>query len=159
MTQTEQSPATSVRRDVTVPLDRAGAFEVFTTRMDAWWPREHHIGAADIAEAVLERKAGGRWYEKGVDGSECNWGRVDVYDPPTRLVLVWQITPEWQYDSALETQVEVTFEAVADNATRVTLEHHLEGFGEHAEQMRQMFEQPGAWAETLNRYATVAAGG
>ncbi len=159
MTKTEQSPATSVRRDITVPLDRASAFEVFTTRMDAWWPREHHIGSAEMAEAVLEQRAGGRWYEKGVDGSECDWGRVDVFDPPARVVLVWQLTPEWKFDPALETQVEVTFDEVRADSTRVTLEHHLEGLGEHAEQMRQMFEQPGAWAATLERYAEVAAAG
>ena len=159
MTKTDQSPATSVRRDVTVPLDAAAAFELFASRMGAWWPREHHIGETALAEVVVEPRAGGRWHEKDVDGSECEWGRVDVWDPPARLVLVWQLSPEFQYDPSLETQVEVTFEVVSADSTRVTVEHHLEGFGEHAEAMRKVFEDPGAWSGTLQSYAAVAAGG
>jgi hypothetical protein len=47
---------------------------VFTGEFTAWWPHQHHIGRADVAEIVLEPHEGGRWYERGVDGSECGWG-------------------------------------------------------------------------------------
>jgi len=46
-----------------------------TADFDRWWPREHHIGSADLGEAALEPRAGGRWYERDVDGAECGWGR------------------------------------------------------------------------------------
>jgi len=66
------STETSVRKTVTVnaPIDRA--FDVFTSGFDSWWPRSHHIAKVDMAEAILEPRAGGRWYERGADGSECD---------------------------------------------------------------------------------------
>ena len=54
---------------------------MFTERFGTWWPAEHHIGAADLADAIIEPRVGGRYYERGVDGSECDWGRVLAYDP------------------------------------------------------------------------------
>jgi hypothetical protein len=59
---------------VDVPVERA--FRTFTDAFGSWWPAEYHIGQADMATAILEPRAGGRWYEQGVDGSECDWGRV-----------------------------------------------------------------------------------
>jgi hypothetical protein len=61
---------------VSVPLAQARAFELFTTRMTEFWPKEHSIGESELAEVVLEPRSGGRWFERGVDGSECQWGRV-----------------------------------------------------------------------------------
>jgi uncharacterized protein YndB with AHSA1/START domain len=81
---------------VQVPVDRA--FRVFTDAFGNWWPAEFHIGQADMATAVLEPRAGGRWYEQGVDGSQSDWGRVLAWEPPHRLVLTWQINGHWQYD-------------------------------------------------------------
>jgi hypothetical protein len=56
--------------------------------------RSHKIGGAELAEAVLEGREGGRCHERDVDGTECDWGKVLVWEPPTRLVLAWQISGE-----------------------------------------------------------------
>src|SRR5262249_60549990 len=66
----------TVRRTVLVAASQARAFTVFTEGMTGWWPPSHHIGKADLAGGVIGPRAGGRWYECGVDGSECEWGRV-----------------------------------------------------------------------------------
>jgi hypothetical protein len=55
----------------TITVDRA--FRTFTDAFGSWWPAEYHIGQADMATAILEPREGGRWYEQGVDGSECDW--------------------------------------------------------------------------------------
>ena len=62
-------PALTVRKSLTVEASIAHSFHVFTTGFDSWWPRAHHIGKADLLAAVIEPRAGGRWFEKGIDGS------------------------------------------------------------------------------------------
>ena len=92
-----------VRYAVTVPLPADRAFTLFTEGFNSWWPG-HHIGTAEMAEAVLEPRTGGRYYERGVDGSECEWGQVLACDPPHRIVVAWQITAHpdaWVYDPDL----------------------------------------------------------
>ena len=132
---------------MTVPLPRERAFEMFTGRMGAFWPSHHSIGSADMADVVVEPLAGGRWYERGVDGSECVWGRVAAWEPPGRVVLVWQIVADGKVDPDLETDVEVTFTDAGPGRTSVDLTpRHLERYGEHAEAMRAVFDSPGGTA-------------
>ena len=84
-----------------------------------------YIGTSDFDTAVIEPFAGGRWFERGVDGTEADWGKVLVWEPPQRLVLAWQITPDFQFDPNLVTEIEVRFEAIGPDQTRVDLEHRL----------------------------------
>ena len=67
------------------------AFKVFTGKMDAWWPRTHHVGMAPMVSFVLEPRVNGRWYTTHEDGTEVNIGYVLVWDPYGRLILNWQI--------------------------------------------------------------------
>jgi uncharacterized protein YndB with AHSA1/START domain len=89
-------PAIRGTRTIGVPIELA--FRVFTGSFGSWWPAEYHIGTADMAEAIIEPRDGGRRYGRGVDGSECDWGRVLAWDPPRLLVVTWQINGKWQYD-------------------------------------------------------------
>ena len=147
-----------VTHSVTVPLPPERAFELFTARMAAFWPASHSIGSSPIAEVVVEPRAGGRWFERGEDGSVCSWGRVAVWEPPGRVGLLWQIGADWRFDSALETDVDVTFSADGPGRTRVDLRHgHLERFGDATEQIRGVFESPGGWPGILEQYAVAAA--
>ena len=151
---------TVVKKSVTVDVDRQRAFEVFTTRLMTWWPPEYHIGAADMADFVIEPKAGGRWYEVGVDGSECDTGRVLVFDPPRRLVLAWHITEEWGYDPDPEhsSEVDVQFIAESPSRTRVELEHRgFERHGAGGAQIRDVVDGPGGWDALLPRYGEAAS--
>jgi uncharacterized protein YndB with AHSA1/START domain len=141
---------------VSAPSERA--FEVFTAGVGRWWPKSHHIGKADLDTLVIEPRTGGRWYERGVDGTECEVGKVLVWEPPTRLVLAWQLTAEWKFDPDLVTEVEVKFIADGANATRVELEHRdLERFGERAEAMRQQIDSDGGWPGLLQLFAQFAS--
>ncbi len=154
MTMTELA----VRRSVTVdaPIDKA--FSVFTEGFDSWWPRSHKIGGADLERAVLEEREGGRWYEIDVDGSECQWGKVLRWEPPTRFVLAWQIDGDWHFDPELLTEVEVCFVAEGPQRTRVELEHRdLERFGDAQQQIRTAFESPGGWQALLGAFAQAVA--
>jgi uncharacterized protein YndB with AHSA1/START domain len=142
-----------------VPIERA--FRVFTASFDTWWPREYHIGQADVAELVLEQREGGRWYERGVDGSEMDWGRVLVWEPPHRLVVTWQINGEWRFDPdpAHASEIEVRFTADGPERTRVELEHRFLDrlVGGHA--IRGAIGQGGGWTSILQRFAGAASAG
>jgi uncharacterized protein YndB with AHSA1/START domain len=151
---------TVVRKTVTVAAPRERAFAVFTEGMTGWWPiATHTIGAVPIDAVVLEPRDGGRWYERGVDGSECDWGHVRAWEPPARIVLVWQLNAGWRFDPAIDTEVEVRFVAEDESTTRVELEHRgLEAFGPATEEMRGAFDSPGGWGGLLATYAEQAAG-
>ena len=126
---------------------------MFTDDFDSWWIRSYHIGAVEMARAVIEPREGGRWYERGVDGSECDWGYVITWEPPARIVLAWQITDQWTHDPGLVTEVVVTFTADGPARTRVDVEHrHLDRFGAAASQMRAVFESDGGWPGLLQHY-------
>ncbi|MBV9680895.1 MAG: SRPBCC family protein [Solirubrobacterales bacterium] len=152
------SATTAVRHSITVNAPQERAFTVFTRDFNQWWPRTHKIGHAELAEAVVEGREGGRWYERDVDGSECEWGTVLVWKPPSRLVLGWQISGEWAYDPDLLTEVEVSFVSEGPNQTRVELEHRgLEAYGEHMEEVRKSIDSPGGWPGILELFGKAAA--
>ena len=148
----------AIRKTLTVkaPIDRA--FAVFAARMGEWWHKEHSIAQGTTqADVVIEPRAGGRWYEKGADGSEHPWGRVIAYEPPRRLVLAWQLTREFVFDPDFETIVEVRFEE-QDGGTLVQFEHRdLERMGAGAAEALEGMD--GGWAMLLDLYRAEAERG
>jgi len=148
----------SVKKSVLVEASREIAFRVFTEKMALWWPADHHIGKSQIAAIVLEPRAGGLWGERGIDGAECQWGRVLAFEAPSRIVLAWQLNAKFEFDPSFETEVEITFAPEGEKKTRVTLEHkHLERFGEMEARMRDAFEAPDGWSLGLLRFGNAVA--
>ena len=160
---TEQTPVGTdpncVRKVITVKAPLEVAWRVFTEQMGRWWPLAiYKIGKANAVDAVIEPRLGGRWYERGGDGSTCDWGSVLAWEPPGRLVLSWDITANWQYDPDLKTEIEVRFIAEGTNATRVELEHRkLDRYGSRRDEMRRIFETEGDWGRLLASFAQAAA--
>ena len=100
---------TSIKKTMTVEAPIETAFRVFT-EMKRWWPLDSHkLGKAKAVDAIVEPRVGGRWYEKGEDGSECDWGRVLHWEPPKKLVLTWDIDADFKSDPNLHTEVELNF--------------------------------------------------
>jgi uncharacterized protein YndB with AHSA1/START domain len=150
-----QAAETTVRSSIVVeaPIDRA--FRVFVEQFDRIKPREHNMLSVEIAETVFEGREGGRIYDRGVDGSECHWARVLAYEPPTRVIFSWDISPQWQIESDPErtSEVEVRFMAEAPDRTRVELEHrHLDRHGDGWEGVREGVGGDGGWPLYLQRY-------
>jgi uncharacterized protein YndB with AHSA1/START domain len=146
-----------VRKSIVVNAPRDHVFRTFTERFDTWWPRSHHIGARDAFTAIIEPRAGGRWYERGDDGSECEWGHVIDWSPPERVLLAWDLDPEWKFQAGLGTEVEVRFIAESAERTRVVLEHRkLDRYGDKAEMMRAVFDAENAWSGLLRSMAEAA---
>jgi uncharacterized protein YndB with AHSA1/START domain len=153
-----QTADTSVRSSIVVDAPIERAFSVFTDEISTWWPPTHHILPAELAGMVFEPREGGYVYDRGIDGSECRWARVLVYEPPTRLVISWDINLQWQLepDPRRTSEVEVRFIAEEPSQTRVQLEHrNLDRHGEGWEQMRDAVGSPDGWGIGLRRFADV----
>jgi uncharacterized protein YndB with AHSA1/START domain len=153
---TTASHGTSVRKQIVVEAPIERAFKVFTEDFGAFKPPEHNILGVELAETVFETRVGGHLYDRGVDGSECRWARVLAYEPPTRVVISWDLNAQWQVetDLAKTSEVEVRFVAEAPERTRVELEHrNLERHGDGWEEIRAGVDSEGGWPLYLQRYA------
>ena len=153
-----QASDTSVRNSIVVnaPIERA--FSVFTDGFGTFKPPEHNLLEADLAETVFEPRVGGHIIDRGVDGSECRWSRVLAYEPPTRVVFSWDISPQWQLETDLDrtSEIEVTFEAEGPDRTRVQMEHrNLDRHGEGWEAVRDGVHGDQGWPLYLKRFAEV----
>ncbi len=144
-------------RSVEVKVAPARAFEIFTDRFGDWWPKGKTIGKAPHVSVVFEPWAGGQWFERDAQGIETKWGRVLAWEPPSRLLLSWQINAQWSYDPDVLTEVEVTFVQAAGGGTLVTLEHrHLERLGAEAEAYAAQIG--GGWPKMLGEFVRYADG-
>ncbi|HEY4125623.1 MAG TPA: SRPBCC family protein [Rhizomicrobium sp.] len=144
-----------VRKSLQVSASQAHAFEVFTAGFGRWWPNTHHTSAIEMKDAIIEPHLGGRWYEVGEDGSQCDWGKVLAWEPPARLVLSWHLNGKFQYDTDVESEVEVHFIAENANVTRVELEHRI--VAPDAEIIRAGVDSTGGWSLLLEMFAKEAA--
>jgi uncharacterized protein YndB with AHSA1/START domain len=153
---TTQTQETAVRTHVVVDAPVERAFNVFVNDFDSVKPREHNMLDVDIAETVFESRVGGRIFDRGVDGSECQWARVLAYEPPDRVVFSWDISPQWQIEADPEktSEVEVRFVAETPERTRVELEHrNLDRHGEGWEGAREGVRGDQGWPLYLERFA------
>jgi uncharacterized protein YndB with AHSA1/START domain len=155
-----QAADTSVRSSIVVeaPLDRA--FSVFTEGIGTWFPRQYNLLDVEIAERVFEPHVGGQVYDRGTDGSECRWARVLAYEPPDRVVISWDISPQWQIETDKEktSEVEVRFVPEGPERTRVELEHrNLDRHGDGWEQTRESVAGEGGWPGCLRAFAARVA--
>ena len=118
------TPIPPIEGKTTVNISRDRAFALFTGSFGSWWPRQYHIGSAEVADVILEPREGGRWFERGVDGSECDWGRVLAWEPLDRVVFTWQIGGDWQFDPdpSHASEIEVRFHADGPEQTTIEVE-------------------------------------
>jgi uncharacterized protein YndB with AHSA1/START domain len=158
--------AAVVRKAVRVRAPIEYAFRVFVEQMETWWPASHHIGNTPFVAIFVEPRVGGRWYERNAQGQLCDWGTVLLWDPPHRVTFSWHVgpghdQPDWVCDPDLAkaSEVEIRFTAEDSETTLVELEHSkLERHGEGYEQLRALFDGPGAWVHILELYAKAADG-
>ena len=144
---TSETTGATVRQSVRVPAEPARAFRTFTAAMREWWNPAVSANPtkSPIAQIVIEGRVGGRWFERGSDGSECEWARVLAWEPGERLAADWK--PDGN-----STTLEIRFESPAPRATNVTLVHRgFESYGDRAARMRDMHDA--VWTDLLGRFA------
>ena len=158
---TTSPSATTVHASIIVDAPIERAFAVFTEQFGRFKPPEHNMLGVEIAETVFEPRVGGALYDRGVDGSECRWARVLAYEPPHRVLLSWDISPQWQLevDPDRTSEWEVRFVSQTPERTLVEIEHrHLDRHGEGWEGVRAGVAGDGGWPLYLRRYSAVVDG-
>jgi uncharacterized protein YndB with AHSA1/START domain len=156
-----QASDTAVRTSIVVDAPIERAFSVFTDDFGSFKPPDHNLLDAPIAETVFESHVGGHIYDRGVDGSECRWARVLAYEPPSRVVFSWDISPQWQIETDPDrtSEVEVRFIAETPERTRVELEHrNLDRHGDGWEGVREGVGSGEGWPLYLDRFSERIAG-
>lgn len=119
----------ALRLDFVVACRPDTAFRLWTEALGTWWPADHTV-SGDPAAVVLEGHRGGRVFERDLDGTEHDWGRVTVWEPPYRLGYTWHLGGG--PDDA--TDVEIGFVGGDDDTTVVMIEHRgWERLGERAD--------------------------
>lgn len=105
---------------VEVTCSQAEAFDLWTAKPSTWWPMKDHTRfGSDTSAVVIEPGVKGRLYEQNNSGSQRDWGRISVWNPPANLAFTWHI-----YGDASEaTDVEVSFERLDSKRTRVQIVH------------------------------------
>ena len=136
----------AVRKSVTVDCTVEEAFRVFTSDASSWWPIATHSIHGDAEAIVFEEREGGEVYELAANGDKGHWATVVGWEPPSRLVLAWNILER----EAVATEVEVHF--LPDGSrTRVELEHRgWETIAEGAETKRENYDT--GWDQVLGFY-------
>jgi uncharacterized protein YndB with AHSA1/START domain len=151
---------TTVNASVVVEAPIERAFKVFTEDFGSFKPPDHNMLGVEIAETVFESRVGGSLYDRGVDGSVCRWARVLEYEPPNRVLLSWDISPQWQIETDLDktSEWEVRFVAETPERTRVELEHrNLERHDEGWQSVRDGVAGDAGWPLYLQRYVDLFA--
>ena len=125
-----------VEKSLLVRCDPARAFHAFTAEIAAWWPLASHSVNDEKAKSLrIEPAVGGRIIETAEDGTECEWGRVLSWSPPSGFSATWH--PGWPADP--HTIVELSFVAEA-GGTRVRLIHRgWEALGERAQRSHDSY--------------------
>ena len=141
-----QSP---INHQATVPGTPAQVFELFCALGD-WWPLVFTFSAHRFADAAIERRPGGRWFERDLDGKESSWGDVRAFEPGKRLVLGFGIGADRKpVPKEAASEVEVRF-AAAPEGPRVSVEHRdFERHGDGAAATRGGMDSPQGWPVIL----------
>ena len=155
-----QAADTAVKQSIVVEASIEQAFKLFTEGFGRFKPAEHNMLAVPIAETVFEPRVGGYLYDRGIDGSQCRWARVLAYEPPNRVLLSWNISPQWQIETDPDkvSEWEVRFTAETARRTRVEIEHRkLERHGEGWQSVRNGVANDQGWPLYLRRFADLFA--
>ncbi len=88
------------------------AFDMFTSKIDLWWPRGHRRNR-DASLAF----SGEQLVETAPEGTQWVMGRITAIEPPHRLALDW-----FPGSAAAPTAVDIRF-AESESGTTITVTH------------------------------------
>lgn len=105
-----------------VSVSALRAFEAFAGEIDQWWRPNVLFQLTPRGDGVLSFEPGpqGRLVTKLPNGAVFEVGRITAWIPGERLAFTWRMGT---FAPDQVTHVEVTFEAVGESETQVSVEH------------------------------------
>src|SRR6202034_1674813 len=104
----------------------------------------------------MDARLGGCWLETAEDGTETSVATITHWEPPHRLVMIWQINAQWKPDPDMTSEVDVRFSADGPDATLVELVHHKFETMCAAAGASMRKDVDGGWPGLIERYVLEA---
>ena len=140
--------AAPIVQSLWVPCSPAQAYEVFTARLNDWWPHDAY-SPGPLVGVRLEPRVGAPVTMDLADGEAYVFGEVLVWAPPQHYAQSFTLAQDPDHPSRLD----VTFEAAPHGGgTRVRFAHG--GWTPQNVEGRARFTE---WDILLGRYAALAA--
>ena len=143
-----------IRSSIGVGVPTELAFDIFVKDIGCWWPIAYTFGEDQFETAEIEPRAGGRWFERNLEGAETDWGEVRAFEAGWRLVLSFAVGPERNPEPPDKaSELEIRFKQ-ASGGTRLELEHRdFERHGKGADKLRAGMASRQGWPLILASYA------
>jgi uncharacterized protein YndB with AHSA1/START domain len=134
----------TIRKSIWVERSTEASFKLFCEDIAEWWRR----GFAEGSKLLLDRRVGGRFFERRPDGTEYEIGRVTAYEPPSVVAFTFR-APSWEQ----ATQVEIRF-SPERGGTRINLEHG--GWEQNPKLAEYRNNYDSGWQTILGNYEAAA---
>jgi hypothetical protein len=135
-----------------LPCSAVEAFDLYAQRIGSWWPSRFTAHGDGLETIIIEPAIGGRVYERGHDGSVCDWGVVRSYEAGSELVHSFHLAQDAQHPS----EVAVHFTG-APAGCHMRFEHR--GWTADNVHERRKFESAGGgWDVVLGSFVELARG-
>ena len=146
----------TLSKEIIVHLTQQQAFSKFVDEISEWWPSEYTWSQDTLKDIRIETNVNGHCTETGPNDFRCDWGTVTAIEKGKYLAFRWQISPSRLPvpDPAKASIVKVIFSKVADNKTKINLQHS--DFKNHGDGYKEYFAAMNSekgWVYILNCYA------
>ena len=135
------------------------AFELWTTALGEWWPASYSFNGDALRRIEVEPTSGGHCIEEGGSSGRIVWGQVLEIDPPRRLLISWQISPDRSLEPGPESasQLALSFHPQGEG-TAIELEHReFARHGDGAAGYREAMAGEQGWPWLLELFSAAAA--
>ena len=136
-----------IKKTISVPLPPDAAFQLFTARIDLWWPKSSHSLSGAEATVTFPDHLGGDIIEHAKDGTTHIWGTITGYDEGAFLSYIWH--PGRPKEQA--TVVTISFTATETGTTLVLTHGGFEILGPTADAVSTSYLH--GWDLVLGCYA------
>jgi Activator of Hsp90 ATPase homolog 1-like protein len=106
-------------KTIIIDAPNPSVFDTFVSKFGLWWPRERFVRSSGtvLPTVILEAREGGAIFELSDTGTRLEWGTVTAIERDRYIKM------QWHLGRPVETIVEVVFEAITPDQTRVVLTH------------------------------------